>query len=584
MATLTPMASDIPPDLKCGICLDIAIDPVVPASTSTEDKTEMICKHFLCRTCEFINKTHVLKTSEEINCSQCRKTYQEVMPDDETADKIKDFVKKQPHLFNNESYDKLVEARKDSIPIVVRINDAINHEKYDAIEKIASQITDSREKSRVLFNLVIKQIKKGNIKAAKIFANLIPQTTQQIAAAQLIIASYLSSGNLLEAENYILTLPDNSIKRGVLAELIHILQQTLLGSDLSVDQKQSLFEKILKYIDINAKLPSEFIEVIDKFYTLFSKGNLYYISGKIEESKKYLEKAQQQLKKIPDGAAKCIMLLSSIMQLKIIKNEDATFELLTEFENKISTIKLKQTILSFFHFVMLSFYAQEENLKKMEFYAQKFPEKVFKFEDILNDIAQEIKLSKINKNPEAAARETRELMSESFKKMGITESFPRMYALYAVGEAYLGNNDIENGLRILKELHPIPEDFPPITFFGNDIDLKNAINTLVKSTYEKMFRNKNLSACEQIERSKLLTEEEIQEINQKVLIDEEELAKASLELEKAKLEEEKASLELEKASLELERAKKWVNCIFIPLTGLVLSFLAYTALNLNKQN
>nr|NGX32752.1 hypothetical protein [Candidatus Anoxychlamydiales bacterium] len=529
MATLTSIPYDIPPDLKCGICLDIAIDPVVPASTSTEGKTEMICKHFLCRTCEFINKTHVLETSEEINCSQCRAFYQEVMPDDETADKIKDFVEKQPHLFNNKSYDDLAKDRESSIPIVVRINDAINNEKYDAIEKIASQITDDREKSRVLFDMAIKQIQKGNIEVAKILANLIPQTTQQITAAQQIITSYLSSGNLLEAEDYILTLPDNSIKRGALVELIPILQQTLLRPDLSVDQKQSLFEKTLKYIDIKDKLPSEYIEVIDKFYTLFSKGNLYYISGKIEESKKHLQEAQQHLNEISDGAAKSIMLLNSIMQLKIIKNEDAAFELLTEFENKISTIKLKPTIQSIFYLVMVSFYAQEENLNKTEFYAQKFPEKAFKFEDILNDLEQDIKSSKINKNPETAARETRELMSGNFKKMEITESIPKIFGLHAVARAYLKNNDIENGLRIFIKLNQI-EDSYPVTFMSKNIkDLKIDIHELVKSTYEEMFRNKNLSACEEIETSKLLTEEEIQEIKQKLIEEEEEIAQPEQE-------------------------------------------------------
>ncbi|NGX44618.1 MAG: hypothetical protein K1060chlam3_00790 [Candidatus Anoxychlamydiales bacterium] len=576
MASLTPMASDIPPDLKCGICLDIAINPVVPASTSTEDKTEMICKHFLCRVCEHIARTFSLETKDEINCSQCRATYQEVMPDDDTAGKIKNFVKKQPHLFNNKSYDDLAKDRESSISIAVQIQDAINHEKFDAIKEIASQITDDREKSRVLFDLVTKQIQKGNIKAAKILVNLMPQTIQQIAATQLIIASYYISSDIIEAEKYVMSLPNNSIKKVALAQLIFILQQTLLGPDLSVDQKQSLFEEILNYIDINDKLPSETIEYVDKFYTLFSKGNLYYISGKLEESKKYLEEAQEQLKKIPDGVDKCFMLMNSITQLKIIQNEDAAFELLTAFENQINTTKLKPTIQSLFHLVIFSFYAQEENPNKMESYAQKLPKKAFNFEDIINDLEQEMKLSKINKNPEAAAREMRELMSESFKKTELTKNIPRMFALYASGDAYLENNDIEDGLRIFIKLNQI-KDSCPVTFMDMDIeDLKQKIYDLVKSTYKKMLRNKNFSACEQIETSKLLTEEEIQKIGQKILKEE--------GLEKALLKLEKAKLEAEKASLELEQVKKKAKCILIPLVGMVLSMVAFLVVDQYRQN
>ena len=159
---------EVPNVLKCGRCYDIAIDPIVPASASTEGKTEMICKHFLCRAC--------VKTSDEIQCPHDRIKYQETLPDEKTATTIKGFVEKHPHVFNNKSYDKLVEERQSSIPIVIQIHKAIEQRNFDKIRDIVNQIKDEREKSRVLFNMLAKQIEKGNIEVAgKTLVSLMPK-------------------------------------------------------------------------------------------------------------------------------------------------------------------------------------------------------------------------------------------------------------------------------------------------------------------------------------------------------------------------------------------------------------------------
>ena len=90
--------------------------------------------------------------------------------------------------------------------------------------------------------------------------------------------------------------------------------------------------------------------------------------------------------------------------------------------------------------------------------------------------------------------------------------FRSTFGLFAVGTAYLENNDTENGLRLLNELNQI-DDSSPVTFMDKDIaDLKREINNLVKSTYKKLFLINNLSICQQMKDYGLILSEEIEEI------------------------------------------------------------------------
>lgn len=519
------LSSNIPPDLKCSICWDIAIDPVVP---STEDKTKKICVHFLCSSCEFINRQYQSETTGEVQCPVCREKYQNVISDDILTEKIIDFVKNNPHIFNNKSYEELVKDRKESIPIEIQIIDAIKLENFDELEKIISSIKEDQEKNRIIFIALNQQILNEKIDIAKRLIYFMPTKIGQLEAANHILNFYMQSKNFIDAEEFVFSLSEAHLKSKILSSLIGISvgilslstsssEETLdifsFPTSLSEETKEFLIQNIPKYIKMYKDLPLTQNPLINDFNISVMEADFNFSVGNEMEAKRFVKEAKQLSEQMPINL-KYFLLITLARSLI----NDNGLKILKKITNDIMDLKVLPGTKYLFITSILSCYLVAKNLtpedlSNMEYLAKELPLGTMNIFDLKNDIEKDLKNDPteiIGKSEYQAMNIERDQMLDLFESFKINAEFSQEFALFLTAETYFKHKEILGSLRILNDLNSISEDSVTINFLNTTINLRDQITSLIRSIFiETLYTDNNFVMCLHIINSGYIQNKEV---------------------------------------------------------------------------